>query len=119
MAAAELRSLGISMAQAWVELEKAELEALFSKSLLPLELYRYGRPVLLSTRTEIVPERSMTDARGNTFLVQKSGILTQLYADKVMSIPAVSGAAANLYDLRHADLNEKDSVRFNFDFIFS
>ena len=102
--------------QAWLELERTELEAMISKSVLPVEIYRYGRPPLLSTRAEIAAGDRMTDLRGETFLVEHTGDLTQILSEKVMSIPPLRGAAAGLYDLRHAVLHEKKTSRFNFDF---
>lgn len=116
MAVLEASKHGIEMVQAWLELEKTELEAMIAKSVLPVEVYRYGRPPLLSTRAEIAVKNRMSDMRGDDFLVERNGILTQIMADKVMSIPPVRGADASLYDLRHANLNEKNTGRFNFDF---
>lgn len=116
MAVQEAAVRGIAMVQAWLELERTELEAMISKSVLPVEIYRYGRPPLLSTRAEIAAGDRMTDLRGETFLVEHRGDLTQILSEKVMSIPPVRGAAAGLYDLRHAVLHEKKTSRFNFDF---
>ena len=116
MAVQEAAQHGIALVQAWLELEKPELEAMIAKSVLPVELYRYGRPPLLSTRAEIAAEHRMSDLRGETFFVERDGLLTQIMAEKVMSIPSVRGAAAGLYDLRHANFNEKNTARFNFDF---
>ena len=116
MAVLEASEHGIALVQAWLELEKPELEAMIAKSVLPVELYRYGRPPLLSTRAEIAAGHRMSDLRGETFFVERNGLLTQIMAEKVMSIPSVRGAAAGLYDLRHANLNETNTARFNFDF---
>ncbi len=115
MAAAELKQRGVFLAQAWLELGKTELEDLLKKAPLPMEIYRYGRPVLLSTRAEIAAKGKMLDAHGDAFLVIQDGPLTQILAEKTMSIPDVRGAQACFYDLRHADLNAKDTARFNFD----
>lgn len=119
LAAIELKRLGVSLAQAWLELEKSELELLAAKSPLPLELYRYGRPPLLSTRAAILPKKEMTDARGNVFRIERTGLLTQLYADRVMMVPHVKGINAEFFDLRHAVLGESDPSSFNFDFTLS
>ena len=116
MAVQEAAVRGIAMVQAWLELERTELEAMISKSVLPVEIYQYGRPPLLSTRAEIAAGDRMTDLRGETFLVEHTGDLTQILSEKVMSIPPLRGAAAGLYDLRHAVLHEKKTSRFNFDF---
>lgn len=119
MAVLELQSLGADMVQAWLELEKGELEVLIRKSSLPVEIYRYGRPALLSTRALLATEGKMSDARGNVFRVSREGILTRVYAGKVMSLPGVEGAGGNFFDLTHARLGESDTARFNFDFTFS
>lgn len=115
MAAEELRSRGVMMVQGWLELEKKELENLTEKSPLPVEIYCYGRPPLLSTRARISAEKSITDLRGEEFRIVRKGILTQILPGKVMEIPHVKAAAAYLYDFRNASQNEKKSVRFNFD----
>ena len=115
MAVKELQMRGVSLTQGWLELEKDELEALAAKSVLPVEIYFYGRPPLLSTRAEIPVGDRMSDLRGEEFRISRSGPLTQIMPGKVMSIPRVKGAAAYLYDLRHANLHEKETARFNFD----
>ena len=119
LAVAELKRLNLDMVQAWLELEKKELELLIDKSVLPVEIYRYGRPPLLSTRAKLSVKEKMTDARGNTFLLRKKGILTQVLSEQVMSVPELRHADASFYDLREAELGEKDTVRFNFDHILS
>ena len=113
-AARELGRLGVSMVQAWVELERAELEAFARKSPIPAEQFVFGRPVLLSTRAAIQVDGDMQDARGNTFRVSHRGILTQITADKVMELPRVRGFAAYLTDLRDARADEPGEALFNF-----
>jgi putative protease len=113
-AARELGRLGASSVQAWVELERAELEAFTRKSPVPAEQFIFGRPVLLSTRAAIQVNGDMQDARGNTFRVSHHGILTQITADKVMELPRVRGFAAYLTDLRDARADEPGEALFNF-----
>ena len=119
MAVAELKRLNADMVQAWLELEKKELELLTDKAVLPVELYCYGRPPLLSTRAALAVKDRMTDARGNSFRIRKNGILTQVFSEQVMSIPPLRHADALFYDLRHAETDETDTARFNFDFTLS
>ncbi len=119
MAVAELKRLNADMVQAWLELEKKELELLTDKAVLPVELYCYGRPPLLSTRAALAVKDRMTDARGNSFRIRKNGILTQVFSEQVMSIPPLRHADALFYDLRHAETDETDTTRFNFDFTLS
>jgi len=116
MAVQELKRLGTELIQAWIELEKKELELLTDHSLLPVEIYRFGRPALLSTRANIPARNRMTDSRGNAFLIRQNGLLTQIYSDKVMSVPQVAHADACFYDYREADGSEKDTSAFNFEF---
>ena len=113
-AARELARLGASCVQAWVELERAELEAFVRKSPLPAEQFVFGRPVLLSTRATIQVDGPMQDARGNVFRVSRHGILTQVAADSVMGLPRLHGFAAYLTDLRDARADEPATALFNF-----
>ncbi len=116
LAAQELQRLGASMAQGWIELGKNELEELAKRSPLPLELYRYGRPILFSTHAKIPAEGTLTDARGNEFHIVRDGALTQLTADKIMSLPPVRGFACELSDLQHADgCGKAGRAVFNFE----
>lgn len=118
IAAEELASLGATLGQGWIELGKKELEALAGKSPLPLEQYRFGRPVLLSTHAAIPAEGVLTDARGNAFRISHDGDLTQLTAERVMSVPPAQGLVCSLFDCRHADLPEEEpgeAAVFNFE----
>ncbi len=119
MAVKELAERGIRLTQAWLELEKTELEKMIEKAVLPIEVYTYGRPALLSTRAEIAAGSRMSDMRGEEFRIVHAGVLTQILAGKVLSLPPVKGAAASLYDFRYAEPNEKNTSRFNFDHILS
>jgi len=112
----QLAELGVDGVQLWLELGKTELELLAARSELPAEIYRYGRPVLLTTRASIPAEEKITDARGNVFRLRKSGGFARLTAEKVFSIPEVAGAACSLADLRNAEWNESDTAAFNFQF---
>ncbi len=114
-AAAAFASLGASQVQAWVELERAALEALAEKAHVPIEIYSYGRPPLLSTRAGISVEGPIADARGNKFFVEKKGILTVVLPEKPVSIPEIPGTA-KLFDYRFAAPGEKETSSFNFDF---
>ena len=115
MAITELAQRGVSLVQGCLELGKTELAALARKSVLPFELYRYGRPVLLSTRAALPVHGRMLDAKGDAFLVEKHGILTQVLPEKVLSLPRLEEADACFHDLRAAEEHERDTARFNFD----
>lgn len=113
----ELAAHGVNMAQGWIELGKTELQDLCAKSALPLELYRFGRPVLLATHAKIPAEGSLTDARGNEFRINHDGALTLLTAGKNMSIPHIRGFAAEFFDYRYTDggNHDTDNALFNFE----
>ncbi len=115
MAVKELAERGAVMAQGSLELGGGELEALAKKSVLPFEVYRFGRPVLLSTRATLPVRGRMCDSKGDEFLVEKNGILTQVFAEKVMDIPSVRDADASFYDFRFTDGRKTDPAHFNFD----
>ena len=116
LAAAELSEHGVSLVQGSLELGAEEWRALAAKSPLPCELYCYGRPVLLSTRAKLPVQGEMSDAKGERFRVENSGILTQITAEKVMSVPPLPEAAALFYDYRHLSGKGKErTARFNYD----
>ncbi len=115
MAVCELAAHGISQAQGWVELEHEQLTALIAKSSLPIEVYRYGRPPLLTTRATIPVDGQVRDARKEAFLVRKNSRtgLTELFSRKVLSIPRVAGTM-DFYDLINANWHEANTAEFNF-----
>jgi len=115
LAVAELRSLGIVQAMAHVELEREALEALRDHSVLPLELYRFGRPALLTTRAKVPVEGAIKDSRGNGFEIRKGkDNLYRLYPAQVMSVPRVPGFH-DFYDLTNANWRNSDTALFNFE----
>lgn len=116
MAVLEMQRMKISRAQAWIELDQREIKFLVEKSQLPVEIYRYGRPVLLATRADIpVPDGHIRDARNNGFSVRndKNAGLTYVYPKSVMSIPRIQGTI-DFYDLTNAHWNEADTGDFNY-----
>lgn len=115
LAAAELAEYGVELVQGSLELGSSEWNAFAAKSPLPCELYCFGRPVLLSTRARLPVRGTMSDAKGEKFLVEENGILTQIMPEKVMAVPGLSAASALFYDYRHADGGEKGKAKFNFD----
>ena len=116
MAVKELESLGVDRACAHIELEKAALEAMLAKSVMPLELYRLGRPALLTTRTPIPAEGKIKDGRGQEFEVRYSqqDNLYRLFALAVFSLPRMPGFLA-FYDLQNTGWNSAQTSAFNFE----
>ena len=116
LAAAELAVLGVNRVQASLELEKSSIEELRDHSPLELEIYRYGRFALLTTRATLPAEGEIEDNRANKFSIRsdKRQGLTRLYAKSVFSIPHVAGTS-DFYDLTQARWNEPETNSFNFE----
>jgi len=116
MAAAELAGFGVKRVMAHIELEKAAVAALREHSPLEVELYRLGRPGLLTTRAELPVEGPFRDNRGNGFEVRsdpRTG-LSRIYPQKVVSVPRMEGIY-DFYDLTNAGWKNADTTTFNFD----
>ena len=116
LAVLELMDFGVGRVMAHIELEKNAVLELDGHSPLPLELYRLGRPALLTTRAEIPVEGALRDARGNEFEVRRDGKsrLTRVYPKQVMSLPRLPGIY-DFYDLTNATWRTADPASFNFD----
>lgn len=116
LAALELQRFGVERVMAHIELEKAAVLELDARSPLPLELYRLGRPALLTTRAEIPAEGALRDARGNEFEVRRDGKskLTRVYPRQALSLPRLAGVY-DFYDLTNARWRTADVSTFNFD----
>ncbi|MGE4564447.1 MAG: U32 family peptidase [Victivallaceae bacterium] len=116
MAVAELAALGVSKVLAHVELERDAVIALREHSVLPLELYRFGRPALLVTRAVIPAEGDFRDARGNEFTVRHDhrDNLTRIFPARIVSVPRLPGLS-DFYDITNANWDARDTVTFNFE----
>ncbi len=116
LAAVELKTLGADKIMAHIELEKAAVESLVEKSVLPVELYRHGRPALLTTRAQLPVEGAVHDNRRQEFEVRrdaKSG-LTRIFARPVFSVPRMEGVY-DFYDLTNSTWRVPEAVTFNFE----
>ena len=107
----------LSKTQAWIELEKNEIEQLLKKSPTQIEIYTYGRPYLLITRAFIPANGVISDSKGSKFVLikDKKNGLALLYADKVLSIPVADNVSVFL-DLSNAKVDEKNTSTFNYDY---
>jgi len=116
MAVKELADFGVVKTQGWIELERDALTDLIEKSVLPIEIYRYGRPPLLATRAYIATQGEIKDARNNHFEVRenKRTHVAYVYPKNVFSIPRIP-ETADYYDLSNANWNARDIETFNFD----
>ncbi|MFA7185647.1 MAG: hypothetical protein WC082_12170 [Victivallales bacterium] len=112
----ELAALHAAKIQGWLELEREALNDLIGKSVLPVEIYRYGRPPLLATRAHIAADGEIKDIRNNRFVIKENRYthITALYPKNVFSIPRLPGAA-DYYDLSNANWNAKEIENFNFE----
>jgi hypothetical protein len=115
LALAELVECGVARAMAWPELDRNALEALAPRSTDRLEVFAYGRPPLLNTRIEPSVKGKITDARGNTFRVEKDGPLWRVFAENVMELDHLPEGIGRFIDLTHARLNEPNARNFNLD----
>ena len=116
MAVQELARLNVSKAMAHIELEKDAVIALKQHSILPLELYRLGRPALLTTRAELPVSGPFRDNRGNEFEARscdRTG-LSRIYSKKVVSVPRLEGVY-DFYDLTNASWKNPETADFNFE----
>lgn len=115
LAARQLKELGIIKVQGWIEMEKEALINLVYFSPLPVEIYRYGRPHIFTSRADIEVEGEISDSHGVKFIVKKdleSG-LNSLYGNKVFKIPNIENTSG-CFDYSNADPGETASSDFNF-----
>jgi putative protease len=115
LASEALGEAGVTRVQGWLELERRALEALRDAGPLPVEIYNYGRPVLLVTRAKIPIEGQISDSRGGRFIVSSRDEfgLTHLYPGKPMAVPALPDTAGCI-DLLNAEPGEEETESFNF-----
>ncbi len=115
LAARQLLDLGIEKVQGWIEMEKEALINLVYFSPLPVEIYRYGRPHIFTSRADIEVEGEISDSHGVKFIVKKdseSG-LNSLYGNKVFKIPNIENTSG-CFDYSNADPGETATSDFNF-----
>ena len=114
LATRELKDYGISRVQAWLELEGDQFREFISRSQLPVELYRYGRPFLYATRADVHVEGHVSDNRGVAFTVEnnKNMGINYIYPIEVLSIPKMENTV-DFFDLSHCRWNEEKTTEFN------
>jgi len=112
LAACEIRKLGARIVQAWVELEKRELEFLLQKSPVQIEIFREGRIPIFFTRGKI--DGNFCEIRGTKIPLKKEDEgITTLFSPEIFKIPSVMGCFeyVNYYGLAR----ETDKIStFNF-----
>lgn len=115
LAVRQLLDGGAARVQAWVELDRAGLEALAARSGAALEVYAFGRLALLTTRAVTEVTGRVGDGRGLFFDVVREGGLTRLYPDKPFALPEPPPGVASAYrDCSRARLGEPATADFNY-----
>ncbi len=114
-ASRQLLEMGIEKIQGWIELEKEAFINLVYFSPLPVEVYRYGRPHIFTSRANINVEGEIADSHGVKFFVEKdteSG-LNSIYGHKVIKIPNIENTSG-CFDYRNSEPGETATTDFNF-----
>ncbi|MBO7147037.1 MAG: U32 family peptidase [Lentisphaeria bacterium] len=104
---------GAAGVQAWIELGEGDFEELRKHSVLPLELYAYGRPCIFTTRAKLLSWRNIADVRDHRFELKRDGGLTHVYPEEVFSAGEIPDGVPYCYDLRHAGMGEEPVSTFN------
>ncbi|MCK5198625.1 MAG: DUF3656 domain-containing protein, partial [Spirochaetales bacterium] len=114
-ASRQLMEHQVNKIQSWVELEKEALINLVYFSPLPVEVYRYGRPHIFTTRANINVEGEIADSHGVKFIVKKDAEagLNSIYGHKVIKIPNIENTSG-CFDYRNAEPGETATTDFNF-----
>jgi putative protease len=112
-AAKELSDYGLNQVQGWIELEEKSLKQFVKASPLPVEIYRSGRPALLSTRAVVPVTGDINDSRGKELTVKKEGPLYRVYAGEVAAFPGQKGCS-QYFDNSHTSPKDKDRETSNF-----
>ncbi|MDC7219759.1 MAG: U32 family peptidase [Spirochaetales bacterium] len=106
-AVAELAEYGLDRVQGWIELEEKSLKQFVKASPLAVEIYRSGRPALLSTRATIPALGEINDSRGKAFTVAKEDKIFRVYGGDVTAFPGQAGCS-NFFDNSHTSAKDKD-----------
>ena len=127
LAALELKTLGATKVQLWLELDRDSLEKAAAKWPVQPEIYRRGKPFLLATRASLSIEGRITDSRGKEFMVEKppvtdldfhpqggTGALGFVFPVEVISLPSLGGCS-EYFELNRVNGTEKETG-FNYDF---
>ena len=107
------QELGAAGVQAWIELGRGDHEQLREHSILPLEVYGYGKPCIFTTRAVLLPWQKIRDIRGNRFELTKDGMLTHLYPEQTLSLEDIPEHFSIFRDLRKCSEQETLLTDFN------
>ncbi|MCK5196903.1 MAG: DUF3656 domain-containing protein, partial [Spirochaetales bacterium] len=114
-ASRQLLEMGVEKIQGWIELEKEAFINLVYFSPLPVEVYRYGRPHIFTSRANINVEGEIADSHGVKFFVKKDteAGLNSIYSHKVIKIPNIENTSG-CFDYRNSEPGETATTDFNF-----
>ena len=103
--------------QAWVELEKEEVNNFLTKCTVPVEIFNYGRIHLFVSRAFIPVKGKITDAKGNDFyvVVDSDAELVYIFSEKVLNIPKIEGTAS-FKDFSMAKAEGEEVSTFNYEY---
>jgi U32 family peptidase len=111
----QLMTMGVKKVQGWIEMEKEALINLIYFSSLPVEIYRYGRPHIFTSRAELNIEGEINDSHGVKFSVKKDteAGLSSVFGYKVFKFPAIENSSS-CFDYSNAEPGETSSSDLNF-----
>ncbi len=113
--ARQLKELGVNVVQSWIELEKEAIINFVYFSPLPVEIYRYGRPHIFTTRALLSVDGEITDSHGVKFFVKRDPEtgLQSIFGHRVIKLPEIDNTSS-CFDYRNAEPGETASTDFNF-----
>lgn len=127
LAARELMELGASRVQIWLELEKEAIEMAAANWPVQPEIYRRGKPFLLTTRAGLAIDGDITDSRGKEFIVENPpvsdldfssagspGSLGFVFPADVIIMPHTAGCS-DYWELKRVAGRER-TTPFNYEF---
>lgn len=110
-------NFSLKTVQAWIELEKEEIQNFCARSNINVEIYKFGRPFLFVTRAYLSAKGLIKDKKDIGFIIKrdtKSG-LCYIYGEKVLSVNEFEEFSV-FYDLINADLTETKTHSFNLNY---
>lgn len=110
-------NFSLKTVQAWIELEKEEIQKFCSKSSVEVEIYKYGRPFIFVTRAYLSASGLIKDKKNIGFVIRKdtkSG-LSYIYGEKVFSADGFEEYSA-FYDLLNSQIGETETHSFNLNY---
>ncbi len=110
-------NFSLKTVQSWIELEKEEIQKFCSKSSVPVEIYKFGRPFLLATRAYLPAKGLIKDKKDIGYIIKKDTKtgLCYIYGVKVFKADGFEEFSL-FYDLLNAEPNEPKTHAFNLNY---